>query len=67
VPDAADPGFGVTGWPAPEVPETVNKAELGNLGLTAEEEAAIVAFLETLTDDSLDHDPADKPEAPLRR
>jgi len=67
VPNAADPGFGVTGWPAPEVPETVNEAELGNLGLTAEEEAAIVAFLETLTDDSLDHDPADKPEAPLRR
>jgi len=67
VPDATDPGFGVTGWPAPEVPETVNEAELGNLGLTAEEEAAIVAFLKTLTDDSLDHDSVDKPEAPLRR
>ncbi len=37
-------------WPAPEVPETVNTDELGNLGLTADEEAAIVAFLKTLTD-----------------
>ncbi len=37
-------------WPAPEVAATVNTAELGNLGLTAEEEAAIVAFLKTLSD-----------------
>jgi cytochrome c peroxidase len=37
-------------WPAPEVPENVNKAELGNLRLTAAEEAAIVAFLRTLSD-----------------
>lgn len=63
VPDATEPGFGITGWPAPEVPENVNEEELGNLGLTAEEEAAIVAFMMTLTDDSLDHEP----EAPLRR
>lgn len=34
----------------PEVPETVNRAELGNLGLSDEEEDALVAFLETLTD-----------------
>jgi len=67
VPDATDPGFSVTGWPAPEVPENVNKAELGNLGLTQEEEAAIVAFLKTLTDDAFDGEPAGKPEAPLRR
>ncbi len=67
VADATDPGFGVTGWPAPEVPENVNKAELGNLGLTPDEEAAIVAFLKTLTDDTFDTEPADKPEAPLRR
>lgn len=67
VPDAADPGFGVTGWPKPEVPETVNKTELGNLGLTEEEEAAIVAFLKTLTDDSLDNDLTPESEAPLRR
>jgi cytochrome c peroxidase len=37
-------------WPAPEVAENVNTDELGNLGLTAEEEAAIVAFMKTLSD-----------------
>jgi cytochrome c peroxidase len=37
-------------WPVPEVPETVNRDELGNLGLSAEEEAAIVAFLRALSD-----------------
>jgi len=37
-------------WPAPEVEDNVNRDELGNLGLTSEEEAAIVAFMETLTD-----------------
>jgi cytochrome c peroxidase len=38
------------GWPAPEVPENVNNAELGNLGLTSAEEDDIVAFLKTLSD-----------------
>ena len=37
-------------WPAPEVPETINVDELGNLDLTADEEAAIVAFMKTLSD-----------------
>jgi cytochrome c peroxidase len=37
-------------WPAPEVSENINTAELGNLGLTPAEEAAIVAFLKTLSD-----------------
>ncbi len=37
-------------WPAPEVPENVNTAELGNLRLTFDEEMAIVAFLRTLSD-----------------
>lgn len=37
-------------WPEPEVPATINTDELGNLGLTADEEAAVVAFLKTLTD-----------------
>ncbi len=37
-------------WPPPEVPENVNTDELGNLGLTADEEAAIVAFMKTLSD-----------------
>lgn len=37
-------------WPAPEVAENINSDELGNLGLTPEEEDAIVAFLATLSD-----------------
>jgi len=37
-------------WPAPEVAETVNQDELGDLGLTPEEEAAIVAFMKALSD-----------------
>jgi cytochrome c peroxidase len=37
-------------WPPPEVPENVNSDELGDLGLTPEEEAAVVAFLKTLSD-----------------
>lgn len=37
-------------YPQPEFAATVNKDELGNLGLTPEEEAAIIAFLSTLTD-----------------
>jgi cytochrome c peroxidase len=37
-------------WPAPEVAETVNRDELGDLGLTPEEEDAIVAFLKALSD-----------------
>jgi cytochrome c peroxidase len=40
----------VATWPPPEVPENVNTEELGNLGLTLGEEAAIVAFLRTLSD-----------------
>ena len=38
------------GWPAPEVPQNVNTAELGNLGLSPREEAAIVAFMKMLSD-----------------
>ena len=37
-------------WPVPEVPRNVNVDELGNLGLTPQEEAAVVAFLRTLDD-----------------
>ena len=37
-------------WPAPEVEATVNRDELGNLGLTPAQEKAIVAFLRTLSD-----------------
>ncbi len=51
VKDNLDPGFGVTGWPEPEVAINVNTDELGDLGLTAKEEKALVAFMKTLTDD----------------
>ena len=44
------PRFGVNCWPAPEVLENVNHDELGNLGLTPHEEAAVVAYLKTLSD-----------------
>ena len=37
-------------WPPAEVAENVNVEELGDLKLTAEEEAAVVAFMKTLTD-----------------
>jgi cytochrome c peroxidase len=40
----------VENWPPPEVPENVNHDELGDLGLTAQEEAAIVVFMKTLSD-----------------
>ena len=38
------------GWPAPEYPDTVNKDELGNLGLSDKDEEALVKFMKTLTD-----------------
>jgi cytochrome c peroxidase len=41
---------GVDCWPVPEYAATVNHDELGDLGLTPEEEAALVAFLKTLSD-----------------
>ena len=44
------PGEKVTCWPAPEYPATLNTTQLGNLGLTSDEEDDIVAFLQTLTD-----------------
>jgi cytochrome c peroxidase len=37
-------------WPEPEVPMNVNTSELGDLGLSDEDEDAIVAFLKTLSD-----------------
>ncbi|MGG7055867.1 cytochrome-c peroxidase [Nitrosomonas sp. ANs5] len=42
--------WGESCWPAPEVAENMNTSELGNLGLSPEEEAAIVSFLKTLSD-----------------
>jgi len=43
-------GEKVTCWPPPEYPTTLNTTQLGNLGLTSDEEDDIVAFLTTLTD-----------------
>jgi cytochrome c peroxidase len=37
-------------WPEPEVSENLNTDELGDLGLTFEEEMAIVKFMQTLSD-----------------
>lgn len=46
----SDPKPGINCWPGPEVFSNMNKDELGNLGLTAEEESAIVEFMKTLSD-----------------
>ena len=43
-------GFGITGWPEPEVPQNLNVDLTGTLHLTTQEEADVVAFLRTLTD-----------------
>lgn len=40
----------VVSWPEPEYADSVNFDELGNLGLTVEEENALVIFMQTLTD-----------------
>ncbi|MGE5237294.1 MAG: cytochrome-c peroxidase [Chloroflexota bacterium] len=45
-----DPRPGTNCWPEPEVSGNINREELGDLGLTDEEEDAIVAFLKTLSD-----------------
>lgn len=53
-PDQDDParwgpgGYGC--WPAPEYPENLDTRNMGNLGLSADEVADIVAYLEALTD-----------------
>ena len=49
-----DPEIGVNCWPEPEVAQNINNTELGALGLSDEEEDAIVAFLATLTDGFFD-------------
>jgi cytochrome c peroxidase len=48
---AGDPGEKLSCWPAPENSTNMNKRQLGALGLSDQEEAAVVAFLKTLTDD----------------
>jgi cytochrome c peroxidase len=49
--DNNDIKFAKKGWPEPEVPTNINDSELGDLGLTEDEEKALVVFLKTLTDD----------------
>ncbi|MGB5567922.1 MAG: cytochrome c peroxidase [Sedimenticolaceae bacterium] len=48
--DTNDPGFGRECWPAPEIAQNMNTEELGKLGLSEEEELALVAFMQTLSD-----------------
>jgi cytochrome c peroxidase len=48
--DVNDPGFATTCWPAPEIAQNVNVEELGDLALSAYQERALVAFMQTLTD-----------------
>jgi cytochrome c peroxidase len=47
---AGDPGERVSCWPKPEYAQTMNRKQLGNLGLTDKQEDQIVSFLKTLTD-----------------
>lgn len=49
--DVNSPEFAKTAWVAPEIASNMNTTQVGNLGLNATEEKAIVAFLKTLTDD----------------
>lgn len=48
--DVEGEGWNGMPWPAPEVAININADELGDLGLTDEEEDAIVAFMQTLSD-----------------
>lgn len=48
--DATNPGFGRDCWPKGEFHNTRNTAELGNLGLSPQDEADLVAYLLTFTD-----------------
>jgi len=45
-----DVGEGTTCWPAPESTDNMNTSRVGRLGLSEEEEDAIVSFMQTLTD-----------------
>ena len=45
-----DAGEGTTCWPAPESTGNMNTKFVGRLGLSDEEENALVSFMQTLTD-----------------
>jgi len=53
---SGDPGEGTTCWPAPEAAENMNTKSMGRLGLSDTEEAALVSFLQTLTDGFMKRD-----------
>lgn len=48
--DATNPGFAVTCWPQGEFHSTRNTKKMGNLGLTPQDEADIVEYMKTFTD-----------------
>ncbi|WP_165420006.1 cytochrome-c peroxidase [Edaphobacter modestus] len=60
-------GEKVTCWPEPEYPATLNTTQLGNLGLSSDEEDDVVAFLKTLTDGFVTSPGLNKAPAPPRR
>jgi cytochrome c peroxidase len=45
-----DPGEGATCWPAPESAKNMNTKFVGRLGLSDDEEDALVSFMQTLSD-----------------
>jgi cytochrome c peroxidase len=45
-----DPGEGITCWPAPESTTNMNTKFMGRLGLSGDEENALVSIIQTLTD-----------------
>jgi cytochrome c peroxidase len=47
---ANDPGEGTACWPAPESTANMNTSHVGRLGLSDTDEAAIVSFMQTLSD-----------------
>jgi cytochrome c peroxidase len=48
-----DAGAGTMCWPAPESADNMNTKFVGRLGLSDEEENALVSFMQTLTDGSM--------------
>jgi cytochrome c peroxidase len=44
-----DTGEGTTCWPQPESTDNINPKFVGRLGLSDEEENALVSFMQTLT------------------
>jgi hypothetical protein len=51
-----DPGEGTTCWPAPESTDNMDTKRVGHLGLSDEDEDALVNFMQTLTDGYMQRD-----------